>query len=152
MTTIDYRYDECGLDNVILVGLNCCEDDDGEVVVNVPNINVLHRSLLGAIAQKGTAISAQELRFVRTEMGMTQAELAEVVDRDGQSIGRWERGEKPIDRSAETLIRILVLQHMEKAVPRLEEMAQWTMDSAGAPPFMVDASDPKNYPMMAEAA
>lgn len=151
MTTIDYRYDECGLDNVILVGLNCCQDDEGELVVNVPNINVLHRSLMGAIAQKGTAISAQELRFVRTEMGMTQSELAEVVDRDGQSIGRWERGEKPIDRSAETLIRVLVLQHVKKAVPRIEQIAQWTVDSAGAPPFRVDASDPEHYPML-EAA
>ena len=152
MTTIDYRYDECGLDNVILMGLRCCTDDEGELVIHVPNINVLHRSLMGAIAHKSTAINAQELRFLRTELGMTQAELAELVDRDGQSVGRWERGEKPIDRSAETLVRILVLQHVEKAVPRLEEMAQWTMDSAGDPPFLVDASDPKNYPMMADAA
>lgn len=151
MTNIDYRYDECGLDNVILVGLPVCTDDDGEMVINVPNINVLHRSLMGAIAHKSASINAQELRFLRTEMGMTQAELAELVDRDGQSVGRWERGEKPIDRSAETLIRILALQHVEKAVPRIEEMTQWTMESASEVPFRVDASDPKHYPML-EAA
>lgn len=152
MTKIDYRYDECGLDNVILVGLPCCEDDDGDLVIHVPNINVLHRSLVSAIAQKGTAISAQELRFLRTEMGLTQAELAEVVDRDGQSIGRWERGEKPIDRSAETLIRILALQHVETAVPSLEQMGQWTRQSASETPFRVDATDPSHYPMLEEAA
>ncbi|RZJ46499.1 MAG: helix-turn-helix domain-containing protein [Brevundimonas sp.] len=151
MTTIDYRYEECGLDNVILVGLPCCEDDDGDLVIHVPNINVLHRSLAGAIAHKGTSINAQELRFLRTELGMSQAELAELVNRDGQTIGRWERGEKPIDRSAETLIRILVLQHVEKIVPRLEEMTQWTMESAAETPFRLDARDPKHYPVL-EAA
>lgn len=151
MTKIDYRYDECGLDNVILVNLECCQDDDGETVITVPNINVLHRSLMKAIAQKNTGLAPQELRFLRTEMGLTQGGLANVVDRDGQSIGRWERGEKPIDRSAETIIRVLTLQHVEATVPDVADLAQWSIDSAGDPPFRVDASDPEHYPML-EAA
>ena len=96
-------------------------------------------------------MNAQELRFLRTEMGLTQSELAEVVDRDGQSIGRWERGEKPIDRAAETIIRVLTLQHVETAVPDIMKLAQWSVESAGEPPFMVDASDPEHYPMLQAA-
>jgi len=149
MTKIDYRYDECGLDNVILVNLECCQDDEGEAVIIVPNINVLHRSLVKAVAEKGTAMSPQELRFVRTEIGLTQAELANVVDRDAQSIGRWERGEKPIDRTAETIIRILALQHVEAAVPDVSEVAKWSVASSGEPPIRVDASDPDHYPLLA---
>lgn len=149
MTKLDYRYDECGLDNVILVNLECCQDDEGEVVVTVPNINVLHRSLLKAVAEKNTGITPQELRFMRTEIGFTQAELAAVVNRDAQSIGRWERGEKPIDPSAETIIRILALQHVEVAVPDVAEVAKWSVASSGEPPFRVDASDPEHYPLLA---
>lgn len=149
MTKIEYRYDECGLDNVILVNLECCQDDEGEAVIIVPNINVLHRSLVRAIAEKSSAILPQELRFVRTEIGLTQAGLADVVDRDAQSIGRWERGEKPIDRTAETLIRILALQHVAAAVPDVTEMAKWSVASASEPPIRVDASDPEHYPLLA---
>lgn len=149
MTKLDYRYDECGLDNVILVNLECCQDDEGEVVVTVPNINVLHRSLLKAVAEKNTGITPQELRFMRTEIGFTQAEMAAVVNRDAQSIGRWERGEKPIDPSAETIIRILALQHVEVAVPDVAEVAKWSTASSGEPPFRVDASDPEHYPLLA---
>lgn len=149
MTRIDYRYDECGIDNVILMKLECCQDDEGELVITVPNVNILHRSLMRAIAEKGTGLTPQELRFVRTEMGMTQAELAQVVDRDGQSIGRWERGEKPIDRSAETIIRVLALQHVAAAVPDVAKLATWSVETAGSPPIRIDASDPENYPLMA---
>ena len=36
MTSIDYRYDECGLDNVILSGLTVVKDDDGDDVITIP--------------------------------------------------------------------------------------------------------------------
>jgi DNA-binding XRE family transcriptional regulator len=51
-------------------------------------------------------MTGPELRFIRTEMGMTQAELAKVVHHDAQSIGRWERSEFAIDQTAEALIKL----------------------------------------------
>lgn len=153
MTRLDYRYDECGLDNVILVGLEVCEDDVGESSITIRNIAHLHREIVHGIATKKTGITGRELRFVRTELGLTQAELAAVVSKDVQTVGRWERGEFPIDPTAETVIRVLALQHVESALPSVEEMAAWSVASSGEPPILIDASDPDDWkPLLQEAA
>lgn len=152
MTRLDYRYEECGLDNVILVGLEAYEDDGGESAVTIRNINGLHRAITEGIAKKPTGITGRELRFVRTELGQTQAEMAAVINKDVQTIGRWERGEFPIDPNAETIIRVLALQHVESVVPAIEEMVGWSVASSGEPPFRIDASDPDNWRPMPKAA
>jgi transcriptional regulator with XRE-family HTH domain len=67
---------------------------------------------LGIVSHKH-GISGAELRFLRTEMGLSQAELAKFIHRDGQSVGRWERGEVEIDETAETVIRLLANELLE---------------------------------------
>jgi transcriptional regulator with XRE-family HTH domain len=57
-------------------------------------------------------MTGPELRFIRTEMGMTQAELAKVVHHDAQSIGRWEHSEFAIDQTAEALSRLLAIEKL----------------------------------------
>ncbi len=148
---IDYRYDECGLDNVILKDLTVLTDDDGEDVITIPNVGLLHHVLMMEIAAKESGMQPNELRFVRTEFGLTQAELAALVGRDVQTIGRWERGENPIDKAAEIVVRAKVLEttgHMLK----MEELARRTLASASQPPFVIDASDPDHYKPIPRAA
>jgi DNA-binding transcriptional regulator YiaG len=55
-------------------------------------------------------MTGPELRFIRTEMGMTQA--VKVVHHDAQSIGRWDRSEFAIDQTAEALIRLLAIEKL----------------------------------------
>jgi DNA-binding transcriptional regulator YiaG len=152
MTRLDYRYDECGLDNVVLVGLEVCQDDEGEDVIKIHNINALHRAIAEGIARKPTGITGKELRYMRTELGLTQAELAGVVSKDVQTVGRWERGEFPIDPTAETVIRVMTLQHVETALPAVQEMAAWSVASSGEPPILIDASDPDDWKPLPKAA
>jgi DNA-binding transcriptional regulator YiaG len=152
MTRIDYRYDECGLDNVILVGLEVSQDDGGEASITIQNVNGLHQAIIEAIALKPTGISGRELRFVRTELGLTQAELASRIGKDVQTVGRWERAEFPIDPTALTVIRVLALQHVHSDVPAIEELARWSVASSAEPPFLIDASDPENWRPLPKAA
>jgi DNA-binding transcriptional regulator YiaG len=142
--SIDYRYDECGLDNVILKDLTVLKDDDGEDVITIPNIRLLHSVLMMEIATKDSGMQPAELRFVRTEFGLTQAELAALVGRDVQAIGRWERGEHPMDKAAEIVIRAKVLETTGQML-KMEELARRTMASASQPPFLIDASNPNQY-------
>jgi DNA-binding transcriptional regulator YiaG len=144
MKRIDYRYDECGLDNVILLGLTVLTDDDGDDIVTIPSVGLLHRVLMMEIAAKESGMQSNELRFVRTEFGLTQAELAALVGRDVQTIGRWERGEHPIDKAAEIVIRAKVLE-TTGGILKMEELARRTLASASQPPFLIDASDPAAY-------
>ena len=67
------------------------------------NVVGLHKAIAAGIIKHASSISPKELRFLRTEIGMTQAELAMIVKKDHQTVGRWERGETIIDQNAEAL-------------------------------------------------
>ena len=108
-----YHYTESGLLNVYIEGLEPVIDDDGDEVIQIPAINALHREIAQGIVSHKMGMSPQELRFLRTEMGLTQAQLAELVHRDKQAIGRWERGEIPLDGAAETVVRGLAIDLLE---------------------------------------
>lgn len=142
---IDYRYDECGLDNVVLKDLPVCLDDDGDEVVTIPNVNLLHKTLVAQVAGKTTGLLPKEIRFLRTEMGVTQAQLGDMVGRDAQTVGRWERGETQIEKAHEMILRAAALEHCEMAVASMLELAQRTMPAVGDRPYLIDASDPSHY-------
>ena len=153
MKTVDYRYEESGLDNVILKGLRAQTDDAGETVVNIPRINLLHKVLTHLVASKPSGLLPKEIRFLRTEMGLTQAELAERVGKDAQTIGRWERGETSPDQAAEMVIRARALEEAGGGnALTIDALAKMTVKSGAAPPFLIDARDPKRYRPMREAA
>lgn len=143
---VDYRYDECGLDNVIIHGMRIIVDDAGEEVYSIPNILGLHRVIAHCIITRKHGISPQELRFLRTEMGLTQAELAHLVKKDHQTVGRWERGEKAIDQNAEFVIRMVAAERLE-IDPRIqmEELVNSCIPSAEFEKIEIDGSDPAEY-------
>ena len=73
----EFRYTDCGLENVVIEGLESQIDDAGEEVVVIPNIFGLHKVLAYCIITRPHGLRPDELKFLRTEMGLTQAELAE---------------------------------------------------------------------------
>lgn len=144
MTT--YRYTECGLDNVIIHGMKVIVDDAGDEVYGIPNIVGLHKVIAHCIIARSHGISPKELRFLRTEMGMTQAELAQIVKKDHQTIGRWERGDCPIDPNAEFVIRMVAAEKLN-IDPRLsrEEIIRRCVPTARFEAIEIDGTDPKKY-------
>lgn len=145
MTISTYRYDESGLDNVILQDLPTLVDGDGEEVINIPNVNMLHKVLAAQVAAKPTGLVGKEIRFLRTEMGLTQGELGQLVGRDAQSVGRWERGEIHMEQAQEMILRAAALEHTKQECVSMIELAQKTTPSSTAVPYVIDASDPENY-------
>ena len=142
-----YHYRECGLDNVMIDGVVPCRDDDGDEVVTIPNITGLHTAIATAVVHHKAGISGKELRYLRTEMGMTQPELAKIVHHDTQSVGRWERGECPIDPNAEALIRLLAVERLKLKVgtDSVEELSGWCVATAAPQPILIDGNDPSDY-------
>ncbi|MCC0808945.1 helix-turn-helix domain-containing protein [Methylobacterium sp. W2] len=145
-----YRYKESGLDNVYIEGVNLVEDDAGEECVTIPNINGLHMAIAHGIVDKRSAITGPELRFLRTEMGLTQAQLAAMVHREPLAVSRWERNEIEIDSNAEAIIRLAAIDALK--LPReagVREIAGWCVPSAETAPLRIDGSDPSNYKVAA---
>ena len=146
MSRIPYRYTECGLDNVIINGMPICTDDAGEEVYCIPNILGLHKVIAYCLITRSQGLSPNELRFLRTELGLTQAELAEMVKKDHQTIGRWERGEKPIDQNAEYVIRTIGAERLGIDTKlSLEDLARRCVPSAAFEAIEIDGSDPNEY-------
>ena len=91
-------------------------------------------------------MTGKELRFLRTELGLTQAELAALVHRDHQSIGRWERGECPMEGAAEALVRLLSIERLGLApATGLEEISLRCVPTANPWRHVIDGHDPKHY-------
>jgi DNA-binding transcriptional regulator YiaG len=141
-----YRYTDSGLENVIVEGTNFLADDSGEGCMMIPNINGLHKAIAHGIVTRRSSMSGNELRFLRTEMGMTQAELAGVLHRESLAISRWERGEVAIDGNAEAVVRLLSIQKLELPDHAdVGEIAGWCTPSAETPPIVIDGTDTTNY-------
>lgn len=151
----DYRYAECGLENVVIRNVSFLVDDAGEKTVRIPNVNQLHTAIASSIIFKPASMTGKELRFLRTEMGRTQAELAALVHREPLAISRWERGEvEQIDANAEALIRLHAREVLKiERLITVEEISRFSVSTADTPIIEIDGSDPKTYrPIFKDAA
>ena len=142
----EYRYTESGLNNVIVKGAHILVDDAGERCVTIPNINGLHKAIASGIVYRHSTMTGKELRFLRSEMGMTQAELAAMVHREPLAISRWERAEIPIDSNAEALIRLHAIENLSlEEQATVQQITGWCVPTAKTLPLVIDGSDPSNY-------
>jgi DNA-binding transcriptional regulator YiaG len=142
-----YHYTECGLDNVLIEGMVPCKDDEGDDVCTIPNVLGLHRVIAESIVEREASMTGAELRFIRTEMGMTQAQLAKVVHHDSQSVGRWERNEFAIDQTAEALIRLLAIEQLDLNIDgkTVSQLSERCIPSASSKQIVIDGRDPSHY-------
>lgn len=133
-----HHYTECGLQNVFIEGLEIVVDDEGDEVITIPAVNELHHVIALGVVSHEHGITGDELRFLRSEMGYTQAELADLVHHDKQSVGRWERSEYDIDSSAETIIRRLAIEKLSLDVKSgMDDLSRMSIPSVQTQPINI---------------
>ncbi len=103
------HYTDCGLDNIYLSNGFEVEDIDGEEYVTVQNIDGLHQAIGLHIVLEKKAPNGQELRFLRTEMGLSQLDLASKLGVSDQSVARWEKGQTDIPGTAVLSFKVLFI-------------------------------------------
>ena len=69
--------------------------------------------------ERHAIMQGTELRDIRKQMEMTQAELAEALDLSQPFIGMMERGEKPIEKRTELAVRYLLGERKAQGKPRI---------------------------------
>lgn len=143
-TMQEYHYTESGLRHVYLEGGQILRDDGGEKVISIPAVNVLHRLLAQIILTAKCKLADDELRFVRTELGLTQAQLAELLHCKPLTVGRWERGETPMPATAEALFRKLACEQLRIRIS-MHKLNAYSATRAAPHDIRVDASDPPHY-------
>lgn len=121
-----YRYLGAGLPNVYLESGYREIDTPYGKSVSIHDLEGLHAALGGMIAAKPCKLSGYEFRFLRTELDLSQATLAQALGCDVQSIARWETGKsKKVNAPAERLLRVLYEQTKcggKKLAPLLERL------------------------------
>jgi DNA-binding transcriptional regulator YiaG len=141
------RYTDCGSHNVFIAGVMF---PAGEHVIRIPNVNALHRAIALGIVTRKAMMDGREMRFLRTEMGMTQAEFVAMIYREPLTISRWERSETEIDANAETLIRLHAIERLKlKVEGGISEISGWSVPSSVQQPIVIDGSDLSNYRLAA---
>ena len=105
------QYTDCGLDNVYLVsGYEWVDTPEGKALV-IKDLDELLREIgLYLVTEKKT-LDGKEVRFLRKELNMTQAELGRYAGLSHQQVARWEKGESEITESAAAILRLLYLDH-----------------------------------------
>ncbi|MBR1605586.1 MAG: helix-turn-helix domain-containing protein [Alphaproteobacteria bacterium] len=141
-----YHYTESGLDNVYLYNISVVQDIKGEKVIYVPKINQLHKVIAEGIIYKKGLISVQEIKFLRTEMGLKQSELSGLLGKEAQAVGRWERGDNSIDKTTDTLLRLLVAQYLNLEI-NPKHISELVAIKAANDNINIDGTD-NNYKLM----
>jgi DNA-binding transcriptional regulator YiaG len=117
-----YHYTECGLDDVYLVSGYECETTEYGETVSIKKADELHAAIGFYLATEEKTLTGKELRFLRKEMGLTQAELGQYVGLDAQTVARWEKDQYPITSAADIVVRLLYLEHIGRLPDNLREL------------------------------
>lgn len=143
-----YNYTECGLDNVWVRGLPPCIDDNGQRVYTIPNLLGLHHEIARCIVMEQPGMSGAEMRFLRTELGLTQDELSRLLHVSSLTVSRWERNETPIHKNALTVFRMHCIESLkldQQHKMSVEAISELGIDVSGTGIVTVDGCDPNNY-------
>jgi DNA-binding transcriptional regulator YiaG len=93
---------------------------------------VLHAAIAKWIVERPRPMTGAELRFIRTQMNMTQRNLAAALGSDEQSVRRWEkaRGDAVTNGAADRLVRLMYCDYvggdgkLRAIIDRLAELDQ----------------------------
>ncbi|MDE1158465.1 MAG: helix-turn-helix domain-containing protein [Neorhizobium sp.] len=102
-----YHYKECGLDNIYLMNGYTIEEVDGDEYVSVDSVDELWKAIGLNLVTNKKLLSAQEVRFLRGLMDMTQAEVASLLRVEDQTVARWEKGKTNLSGAADVAFRVL---------------------------------------------
>ncbi len=104
-----------GLSNVYLRNGFTVEDSDGDETISYENLTGLYFEISRAIASTPFTMRAEEFRFMRKQLQMSQADIAVLFDKSDQAIAKWEKGLLPVPKAESTLLKIFWLSQKVRA-------------------------------------
>ena len=100
-----YHYTACGLDDVYIEGVRISVDHEGQETISIPLVRKMHCEITRRILTQEYKMSGKELRFIRSELGKTIDEMADILSCRPATIEKWERGEASIKTVHDKLVR-----------------------------------------------
>ena len=100
------HYTMCGLDDVYLLDGYSYEETSRGRRLRIEAQDELHKSIGRWLVQLNRGLTGKELRFLREEVNLSQANLARLLGESDQSVARREKREDPF-KNPTTQERIL---------------------------------------------
>lgn len=123
-----YRYAESGIASIWLVnGYRKIRTSEG-TGVSIEDVDGLHRVIARYLVHHKPRLAGKEFRFLRIELDMSQAKLAQMLGTTDQAVARWERGRSRVPKMAERFLRAIYREiaegnaHITKMVDRLNQL------------------------------
>lgn len=103
------RYTQCGLDNVVLYGVDyyVC-NQCGEEYFGYGDQEQLHSLIAERLIRKKNILTAKELRFLRSHLGYSTKIFAKLTGYDPASISRFENDKNPASYQYDRLVRSFI--------------------------------------------
>jgi putative zinc finger/helix-turn-helix YgiT family protein len=103
-----YHYEESGLPNLYLEGIDIYYCSCGEEMGAIPCIDKLHNIIMRTIVDTSPRLSGREIRFIRKNLELKASEFANLLGVSKVTVSRWENDKVKIDKSYDNMIRALV--------------------------------------------
>lgn len=103
-----HLYDRGGINATLVnVSVHRCPEC-GDFEVEIPRIEELNRTLVGAIIRKPARLTGAEIRFLRKSLGWSGADFARHIGVDAATVSRWETSAQDMGQVADRCLRLLV--------------------------------------------
>lgn len=120
-----YHFKESGLDNIYLMNGYDIEEVDGEEYVSVRGIDQLWKAIGLNLVTTKKLLSPKEIRFLRGQMDLTQAEVAALLRVEDQTVARWEKGKVRLSGAADVAFRGVFLSTPVAQPEGKHILSQW---------------------------
>jgi DNA-binding transcriptional regulator YiaG len=120
-----YRFAECGLPNVVLVGvevIQCPVCGNRDPII--PRLNRLMRLLAVAVVAKPYKLEGEDVRFLRKYLRMSGDEFSALLHIDKTTLSKWENNEQSIGDQSDRLIRAVTMALGEGLKDKMEEVVR----------------------------
>jgi putative zinc finger/helix-turn-helix YgiT family protein len=110
-----------GLPNVYISGIRyeACQEC-GKVAGMFPAVAKLYEALVKVVAIKPSALSGEEIRFLRISVRKKAMDFAKVMGVSPEQVSRWEHGHNQPEKAADKLIRVLACKDAVDSVMNLD--------------------------------
>lgn len=132
-----FRYLACGLDNVYLTSGYERRERAGQWMTAVEDAEGLHAAIARFLVLRRKQLSGQEVRFLRKQLNLSQAELGKLLGVSDQSVARYEKEQTRLEGAADMLLRLLIAGQALGQLDPLKKIEEIRASDDAADPRLV---------------
>ena len=101
-----FHFEDCGLDNVYLIGIRYFKEPDGRCIAEIPALKQLMQLIARDIVNCPLDLTGRELRFLRKRLGKKATEFCRYLGIEPETLSRMENERQAISVQVQKLARL----------------------------------------------